>query len=898
MNPVSRLWRWLDGLRHRRELERSMREEMQLHLELSEADLMRQGFSPAEAHRRARAAFGSIVARQDDLRQALGWRLLDELRADVAYACRVLRRSPVFAGVAVVSLALEIGANAAIFSLIDTVLLKSLPVQDPQTLFFIDNSGGKSGGSSGPPYPCFEILREQNTTLSGVAAFRETRLKVAIDGRAEEIRAQYASGNLFEVLGVPPAQGRLLAASDDATMGGGDGAVAVISDGLWRRRFGARADVIGKTIVVGTRVVTIVGVTPPGYIGLQVGSPIDLTVPITLSENNLRARSLWWFGVIGRLKPGIAVEQSRAELHSLWDRYMTDNGEPPEKRSYFNGVALVPADRGLAALRRQWSEPLLIVMAIVGLVLLIGCANIASLLIARASARRNELAVRMTVGASRARLIRQLLTEGVVLSAMGLLAGLVLARWGTALIVGIVSGADGGSLLEPQLDLRLIGFTIAVSAAAALLFSLVPAIQTTRTNAVPPSAGVTEPQLAKGRLGQSLVVVQVVLSIVLLSGAALFLRTLQNLTAVDSGFSPDGVIAMSVETTLPRPAVTRPAAAEIAEDHSRLGAAWRALVARVGEVPGVSSAAVATMTPLTGRDRGVNVAIADAPPLSEARRSIHVNHVTPEYFAALRIPLHGGRHFTPADRAGSTRVAILNRTAARTYFGAANPVGRRLSFPGQRVQDAFEIVGVVGDVRYEDARTADERMAYLPLEQAIDPVRSAVVIARATPTAGEPIRQVVMNNIPGGFVPRVESLSEQARVSLTRERMLSIVASFFGGLALLLACIGLYGIMAYGVMRRTREIGIRLAIGASRGSVMWMVLRETLLVVGVGGVAGVAAAWPAGRFVRSQLFGVTPGDPATIGVAIVLLLLVAAVAGYLPARRATRIDPVLALRCE
>jgi predicted permease len=877
-----------------------MQDEMQLHLDLLEADLQRQGLAPAEAHRRARARFGSVLATRDGIRQALGWRLLDELRADVTYACRLLRRSPVFAGVAVLSLALGIGANAAIFSLIDTVLLKSLPIHDPASLFFIDNSGGKSGGSSGPPYPCFEILRDQNTTLAGIAAYRETRFKVTIDGNAEEMRGEYASGNLFEVLGVRPALGRLLAASDDSTMGGGDGAVAVISDGLWRRRFGARADAIGKTMVVGTRVVTIIGVAPPEYFGLQVGSPIEVTVPITLSENNLRARQLWWFSVIGRIKPGIPVEQARAELHGLWDRYMTDNGQPPGKRNaYFSGVELVPAARGLAALRRQLSEPLLIVMTIVGLVLLIGCANIANLLLARASARRDELAVRMTVGASRARLIRQLLTEGAVLSAAGLLAGIVLARWGTAFIVGVLARAEGGPPLEAQFGLRLIGFTVLVGAVAALLFSLAPAIHTTRSNAaVPLPAGVTAPWPMQGRLGQSLVIVQVMLSIVLLSGAALFLRTLQNLASVDSGFNPEGVIAMRVETTLPRPTLAKPQPGDIIAYHAQLGKAWSALAARIGEVPGVSSAAVATMTPLSGNDRGVHAAVTGAPPLSEDQRYIHINHVTPDYFPALRIPLGAGRYFSETDLAGAPRVAILNRTAAAAYFGGESPVGRRISFPGQRVEDDYEVVGVVGDVRYENARTEDERMAYLPVEQAIDPVRGAIVIARAGLAAGPSIRDAITKNIAGGFVPRVESLSDETRISLTRERLLSILASVFGGLALLLACIGLYGIMAYGVMRRTREIGIRLAIGATQASVMWMVLREMLIVVVIGVAAGVVAVVPAARFVRSQLFGVTPADPVAIGVAIVVLLLVAAAAGYLPARRATRVDPVTALRYE
>jgi predicted permease len=315
-------------------------------------------------------------------------------------------------------------------------------------------------------------------------------------------------------------------------------------------------------------------------------------------------------------------------------------------------------------------------------------------------------------------------------------------------------------------------------------------------------------------------------------------------------------------------------------------------------MPGVSSVAIATMVPLSGRDRGVVAAVSGAPPLSEETRSIHVNYVTPGYFPTLRIPLGAGRNFTDRDRSGAQRVTILNRTAARAYFGDGNPIGQRMSFPGQLVEDEYEIVGVVGDVRYEDARTEDERMAYLPIEQALDPVREALVIARADAAVGESIRQEVTRGITGGFSPRVESLGDQAAIALTRERLLSILASFFGALALLLACIGLYGVMAYSVMRRTREIGIRLAIGANRRSVMWMVLRETLIVVSIGIVAGAIVVVPIGRAIRNQLFGIAPADPVSIGMAIALLSTVAAIAGYLPARRATRIDPLLALRCE
>ena len=365
-----------------------MQDEMRQHIELYEADLRREGVSPDKAHRLARAAFGSLEARKDECREAVGLRLLDELAADVRYALRLLRRSPAFTAVALLSLGLGIGANTAIFSIIDMVLVKSLPVADPQRLFFIDNSGGKSGGTSGPPYPCYEQLRDHNRYLSGMSAFTERRFKVTIDGTAELITGQYASGSYFDVLGIRAAHGRLLTPRDDSEFGRGgpDGGVAVISYALWQRRFGLDAGVLGKQIQVGTDWVTIVGVSEPGFYGLQVGSPIDVTVPMMLAGRGLRSRQLWWFSVVGRIKPEASVEQARADLDGLWDAYMREIGRTPEKRGYFNGIALVPAARGLEGLRRQFSEPLLIAMTIVGVVLLIGCANIANLLLARASA--------------------------------------------------------------------------------------------------------------------------------------------------------------------------------------------------------------------------------------------------------------------------------------------------------------------------------------------------------------------------------------------------------------------------------------------------------------------------------------------------------------------------------
>jgi putative ABC transport system permease protein len=901
MSLIARVRSWLRVSSRRADFEREMQDEMRTHLELYQADLRRRGVPEEEARRRALAEFGSVRARREECRDAVGLRLLDELRGDVSYAFRLLRRSPAFTFVALLSLALGIGANTAIFTLIDAVLVKTLPVDDPQRLFFVDNSGGKSGGSSGPPYPCFEVLRDHNRFLSGIAAFNARMFKVSIDGVPERVRGQYASGSYFDVLGVGAAHGRLLTPADDSEpgRGGPGGAVAVISDGFWTRRFGRDPAVLGKSVQVGTQWVTIVGVTPPGFLGLHAGAPLDITLPIMLVEQGLQSKQSWWLSVIGRLPPGASVEAARADLEVLWDTYLTDVGMPRDKRGYFSGIALVPAARGANALRQTYAEPLLIVMAIVGIVLFIGCANVANLLLARATARQNEMAVGVASGASRGRVVRRLLTEGVVLVSLGAGAGLLFARWGASFLVAVLAGPTQRVVLEPSFDLRVLGFTAGVSVVTALLFSLAPALRATRVDAAQPgAAGRTT---TRNHLGRTLVVVQVTLSVVLLCGAALFLRTLHNLNRAPSGFDRDGVLTMEVEATVPGRTVKPKTPAEYRADHARLGAIWTGFIERVREVPGVSSASVAAMNPLSGWTRGVSMAIHDPVHGPEKGRGISINQVTDGYFETTGIRLLAGRLFTPRDRAGSLRVAILNETATREYFGSESPLGRKVNFPGQYVQDEFEIVGVVADSRYKDLRTPDTRMSYLPLEQAIDPITGAVVAVRGpgdVTRLAPSIRAIATKTVPGGFVTGITTMEQIVEMSLVRERMLALLATFFAVLALILACIGLYGVMAYRVARRTREIGIRIAVGARQRSVVWMMVRETLLLVTIGAALGTLGSLAASRYIAGQLFGVTPRDPMAIAVALSVLAIVTMAAGYVPARHASRIDPVKALRAE
>jgi predicted permease len=897
MSALSRLGSWWRARRDRAGLERQLRDELEFHVERHAEDLVRGGLSPDAARQQARAALGSMPAANEDVRAALGLRLGDEIRGDLRYALRMLRRSPAFTIVAVLSLGLGIGANTAIFSLIDTVLLKPLPVPHPERLFFVDSSGGRWG--PGPPYPAFEIMRARNRHFSSLAAVAGTELRTTIGGATERIRGAYASGQFFDVLRLTASHGRLFTPDDDAQLGvgGRDGAVAVISDALWRGRFGADLSVLGRTIEVGTRTVTIVGILPPHFHGLEAGTRFDLILPFVLTPNDLRERESWWFQVIGRLKDEATVEHAQAELEAFWQAYLTDNRVSDGTRRGFPSIALMSAQRGLSGLRRTYAEPLWIVMGIVGIVLAIGCTNVGNLLIARAAAREREIALRRAIGAGNGRLLRQMLVEGLLLSTLGAAFGLGVAAVGVKVLVGLLAGAHQRVLLEPAFDIRLLGFTATVAVLTGLLFSLVPALHTLRRG---PSAlrdgdhvSETRPRL---RAGQVLVALQVTLSIVLLFGGALFVRTLVNLKSVDAGFTAAGVTTIAVDAVL-SPAPPRDRPERFAAERASIGELWQRLAERIGALPGVESAAAAALTPFSGSVRGIRLVVVG--PSVKDSDGIRLNQVTPNYFDVFRMRIVKGRAFLPKDRAGSPSVAILNQSAARHHFGDTDPIGRHVRFPKPGESGEHEIIGVVADVRYESLREPASRMAYVPMRQAFDRIAQATIVVRATADVLTPaIRAEVAGSIPGGLVGNITSVSREVDDALLRERLVSLLATVFAALALGLACMGLYGVLSYSVVRRTREIGIRVAIGARPAAVIWLVLRDTVAVVACGVAVGVPVALWVSRLIERQLFDVTSRDPLALAGAMASLLIVAAVAGLLPVRRASRIDPVRALRSE
>jgi macrolide transport system ATP-binding/permease protein len=886
------------GIFFKRGRERDLDEEIRSHLGMQVEENMRQGMSAEEARRAARLKIGGITQVKEVYRDRSSLPLVESILQDLRYAVRTLKKSPSFTIVTVLILALGIGANSAIFSLVDSVLLKMLPVKEPGQLYFISNVAPNIGANLGiaPPYPCFERFQNQNHSFTDLAAFSGFNPKLKIDGQLEEVRGQRVSWNYFSLLGVPALLGRTLTPADDSVLGHGgpDGVVAVISYNYWTGRFGQSPAVIGKKVQLGNRLVTIIGVTPPDFYGLFPGSEIDVSLPITVAgAEMIPQKTSTWFRAFGRLKTGIPVEQARVELNTLFQTYLDELQMNAEwRRENFARIELVSASKGLDTLRRQFSRPLQILMFIVAMVLLIACANVANLLLVRGTARRKEFAVRLALGASRLRLLRQMGAETFLLLASGGLLGLLIARWGAAFLMSYFGAGPNRLVVNLPLDYHVLLFTSGLALLTGSIFGLAPALKATSIDpnlALKASPGASTS--SHSRFGKALVVVQVASSLLLLAGAGLFLRTLHNLKNLDAGFQPEGVLTIRVN---PEDTVYQGA---------HLTNLWKDVLARVERLPGVRSASLSSLSPLDRNSRGVMIEVTGFTPRSQRDQNIRLSQVSPRYFQTFGTALLQGRGFTDADNERSPKVALFNEAAARFYFGDRSPLGEQIRFDYdpryQQPPPPYEIVGVVKDSRYKNLREPDERRIYLPISQPFDGLGGLTLAVRAE---GKPVELInaISNELhaagSGILLTNIATLSERVDQSLLQERLVVTLSLIFSLLALLLASVGLYGVMAYDVARRTTEIGIRTALGASARQVEWLVLRETLWLVGIGVMIGLGAALGATRLIQSLLFDVQPHDPLTIGLAVLVLLAVGAVAGYLPARRASRVDPMVALR--
>jgi predicted permease len=811
---------------------------------------------------------------------------------DVRDALRSLRATPVVTIIAVVSLALGIGANAALFSILNSLVFKTLPVRDPASLAIVDDGSWTN--------PIWEQIRDHRKELFDDAfAWSATRFNLSEHGATDYATGAWASGGMFDVLGVRPEIGRTFTPADDVR---GASAVAVVSHAFWQQRFGGASDVIGRQLLIQGVAVTVIGVMPPSFMGPDVGRRADIVIPIGVmsqmprGSESLDSRSSWWLEIMVRLRPGEGVEQATARLDALQPaiRQATLPQDWPAKEleQYLKPpFKLVSAATGESALRQSYLTPLQIVLAVVGGVLLIACANLANLLLARASARRHEMSVRMALGATRWRLAKQLLAESALLASAGAILGLAVARWGGSLLVAQLSTDRTTVTLDLSTDWRVLAFTAAVAAATTLIFGLAPVCG---VNGIAPQEAIKEHSrtVAAGErlfgIRNAFVAGQVALSLTLLVAAALFVRSLDALLNAPLGFDARPLLAADVNT-------------DRVQGRDAKLAVLDGLRASAAAIPGVSSAAVSVLNPVGTMAWNTRLEqSADQPPLTEKQRIVWVNVVSPEWFQTLGMHLVAGRFFDNHDVKGAPRVTIISESLARRLYPDGSAVGRdlRAGLEGPQI-DKIRIVGVVNDSVYRSQRAGLQATLYSPLAQIDDVLGTMMLTIRSTNGNPESLTHdfasaITRSNSQVAFT--IRPVSAQLRAAVRQERLVAILGGFFGGLALVLAAVGLYGVTSYGVNRRRAEIGVRMALGADPSGVIRLVLGRLLLLMAFGVAAGLALSWWTSRFVATLLFGLGPRDPATFAAAATLLAAIGLLAGWIPARRAARIDPVRVLR--
>lgn len=827
---------------------------------------------------------------------------------DLRYGFRMLLKNPGFTAVAVLTLALGIGANTAIFSVINAVLLKMLPIHDPARLVILGDPTKVGNRSLGTPetdifsYPLYRELRDGNSVFAGLyaagSAHRLTLEEPAEGGVAEATyNGRIVSGNYFSVLGVNPVAGRLLTSEDDKTQHAHP--VAVISYSLWKNRFALAPDTMGKTIRINQFPYTIIGVTPPGFFGDIVGENLDVFVPLAMQAELMHGRDWYqdrnasWLQAVGRLKPGVSLAQARANLNVVYRQVVAGSfgaALTPEdlKAVQKKEIDVVPGGRGLSVVRADYQRPLLLLMAIVGLVLLIACVNVANLLLARASGRSKEVAIRLAIGAAPKRIVRQLLTESVLLAFVGGAIGTLLANWGVALLIKLV-GAD----LTTALDARVLGFTAMVCLLTGILFGLVPALRVVHASLAPALKDVAvsgSKSSSRWSWGKSLVVGQVALSLLVLFAAGLLVRSMRNLQDSDTGYGHQHLLLFRLDPI------------EAGYDIPRIAGLGHQILDRLASVPGVRAVTFSENGLFSGTESADEIIVPGFAAPQDQDRVCANDQVGPNYFSTLGIPVLLGREIGLQDTSGSSRVAVVSQSFANFYFHGENPIGRKffVDDPAQRDRP-IEVVGVVGESKQSDLRKTADRRFYVAYFQQTE---RKLIMNVEVGTNGDPagliaaLRKQVDSIDPNLRVRSLHPMQDLINDSIGDQRLLAQLSSFFALLALILASIGLYGLMSYTVAGRTREIGVRMALGAQRGNVLWLVLGEALLLVTVGILVGIPAALAGSRLLATMLFGLTGSDPMSLTAVTLTLGLVAALASYIPARRATKVDPMVALRYE
>jgi macrolide transport system ATP-binding/permease protein len=907
---------WWPWLRKRRE--EDLRREIEANLDLEAEEQREEGVAPDEARYAARRAFGNTTLITEEVRESWGWTWLERLGQDLRFGLRMLRKNPGFTAVAVACLALGIGASTTIFSLMNAVLLKTLPVKDPQLLVLLRYTAKRdppeqvlrrNSGYSGTSlsYATLGGLRAESRTLSSVFGyvpfgFSNQSVTVTINGQATLAGGQMVTGEYFSGLGVAPMLGRTIGESDlkpDAP-----GAV-VLSYSYWERLFARDPSALGKTIHLNGLPFTIVGVTPPGFFGADPSQASDFWVPLRnqlglapwgskppRSQAMFSDRAWWWLMIMGRRKPGVTEAQALAELGPLFQRAITAGVEPAPKPEDLPRLELVPAGKGLDFLREYYSKPLRVLMTGVALLLLIACANVATLLLARAAARQKEMSVRLATGASRARLVRQLLTESVLLSAISAALGLLLAQWGGRALLLLVSTRGQSFALDVAPDRAVLAFSLGLCLLTGVLFGIAPALRATRVDmarVLKEASGAIAPRLT---LAKILIAGQVALSLLLLVGAGLFVRTLQKLENQNLGFNRRDVLLFALDANRstsslpPRHAVNT----------------YNRVLEGLQSLPGVRAATASGNALLSGWVSNGSVA-TDGPPLQAGQsKGAYWNSVGPAFFETMGMPLLLGRGIEWRDVQTSARVAVVNDAFAKYFYPGENPIGQHFNFGRVRdLTEDYEIIGVTANAKYDRLRTAPPRTAYVPYGSESYPLGQLYFEVRTAedPKALVPaVRQAVRSVDPTLPLMDVQTQTELLEESLRQERLFARLCGFFGFAALLLVAIGLYGTLAYAVARRTNEIGIRMALGAGRAGVVWNVLRDSLVLVVAGVAIGLPVALATTKYIESQLYGVKPNDAATIAVTVSTLVTAAVLAGFVPARRASRVDPMVALRYE